>query len=399
MSERTVGDTDRRRLLGRRHLLTPSARTDDVVAITRSLVALHSTDPVSAYLSVLARMRNPDLGAVADALYAERSLVRHHAMRRTLWVSTPDILALMHHACTLKIAAVERRKTEAFLATSGVAEPGPWLADAKARVCRVLAEQGPITTREIGALLPDLARPLSMAEGKSYAGIQGAHSRVVTGLGFDGLAVRTQPSGTWINGQYAWATMQDWAPALHTGIESWERQGRATQAELARLWLVRFGPGTETDLSWWAGWTKTDTRAALAACEAEPVTTTAGPAWALPDSLDARVADEPWVALLPSLDPTVMGWKRRDFYLPPGGEAAWDSNGNAGPTMWVDGQVVGAWAQTKSGEIRLRYFAQVPERRRKQLAQRADEVGDWLGDTRISWRFPGAVNAELIGQG
>ncbi|MGB6004695.1 MAG: winged helix DNA-binding domain-containing protein [Ornithinimicrobium sp.] len=436
MTQAAVTDAHRRRLLGARHLLTPSTRTDDVEAITASVVALHSTDPVSVYLSVLARMRNPDLNAVAEALYARRSLIRHHAMRRTLWVATPDVVSVIHRACTMKIADAERRKTEAFLATSGITDPGPWLADASEQVCRVLAEHGPISAREIGKRLPDVARPLAMAQGKTYAGTQGAHSRVVTGLGFEGVAVRTRPSGSWINGQYAWARMQDWAPDLytsllgdarldtdgqvsanagqerakagmgHAGQENVSR--RQAQAELARLWLSRFGPGTERDLSWWAGWTLGDTRAALAACGAERVETQTGSAWAVPDDVDVQGAgkrgvtvtgesdDEPWVALLPGLDPSVMGWKERGFYLAPGGETAWDNYGNAGPTVWVDGQVVGAWGQTRSGEIRLRSFVDLPADRRRQIEDRAAQVAEWLGATRISWRFPGAINAELI---
>lgn len=396
MSNRTVDDGQRRALLGARHLLTPSRRTDDVTAITRSVIALHSSDPVSVYLSVLARMATPDLDAVADALYTQRSLIRHHAMRRTLWVTDPHTAAVMHHACTRKIAAVERRRTETYLATSGITDPGSWLTDAEEAVCRVLAEHGPVSARDIGRLLPDIARPLALAEGKPYAGTQGAHSRVVTGLGFDGAAVRTRPGGTWVNGQYAWARMQDWAPSLHAAICVDPPPTRSAQTELATRWLERFGPGTERDLSWWAGWTLGDTRAALAASAAEPVTTSAGQAWMLPGP---EGDDEPWVALLPSLDPSVMGWKERGFYLAPGGEGAWDRNGNAGPTVWVDGTLVGAWGQSRTGAITLRSFVDLPADRRRQVETRAAEVRDWLGETRISWRFPGAVNAELVAGG
>ncbi len=92
-----------------------------------------------------------------------------------------------------------------------------------------------------------------------------------------------------------------------------------------------------------------------------------------------------------------MGWKDRAFYAPPGGEAAWDTYGNAGPTVWVDGRVVGAWGQAKDGEIRLHYFASVPAGRRREVQRRARDIEDWLGDTRISWRFPGgAINTALI---
>ena len=74
------------------------ARTDDVVAIADDLVALHSTDPVTVYLSAAARMRTPALEPLAAVLYDDRTLIRHHAMRRTLWVFGHEAARLAHHA-------------------------------------------------------------------------------------------------------------------------------------------------------------------------------------------------------------------------------------------------------------------------------------------------------------
>ena len=42
-----------------RHRLLPHARTDDLTAIADGLVALHSTDPVTVYLSAMVRMVHP----------------------------------------------------------------------------------------------------------------------------------------------------------------------------------------------------------------------------------------------------------------------------------------------------------------------------------------------------
>ena len=57
---------ERRARLARRHLLAPSLRTDDVVAVADAVVALHSTDPVSVYLSSAARMVHPSIEASRD---------------------------------------------------------------------------------------------------------------------------------------------------------------------------------------------------------------------------------------------------------------------------------------------------------------------------------------------
>jgi hypothetical protein len=71
--------------------------------------------------------------------------------------------------------------------------------------------------------------------------------------------------------------------------------------------------------------------------------------YVLPDDLEATPEPEPWVALLPVLDATTMGWKERDWYLGPHRAALFDSAGNAGPTIWVQGRIVGGWAQRPSG--------------------------------------------------
>jgi hypothetical protein len=70
----------------------------------------------------------------------------------------------------------------------------------------------------------------------------------------------------------------------------------------------------------------------------------------LPYDLEPTPQPEPWVALLPTLDPTTMGWYARDWYLGPHRAALFDSAGNAGPTIWADGRIVGGWAVPTSGE-------------------------------------------------
>ena len=109
------------------------------------------------------------------------------------------------------------------------------------------------------------------------------------------------------------------------------------------------------------------------------------------------VADaEPWVALLPGLDPTTMGWKERAWYLPDACSDTFDRMGNAGPTLWVDGQVVGGWVQSADGEIRMRAYVDLSDARRRELRDRADELAKLLGDTRFTVRFPSTLSATLF---
>ena len=86
---RTITDEQRRARIARRHLLAPNDRIGSVSDIADALVALHSTDPATVYLSIAARSIGLTVADVEGALYDERCVIRHHAMRRTLWVTTP----------------------------------------------------------------------------------------------------------------------------------------------------------------------------------------------------------------------------------------------------------------------------------------------------------------------
>jgi hypothetical protein len=390
---RTITDAERRSRLARRHLLLPVDRTDDVPQVADALVALHSSDPVTVYLSAMARMRRPSVAAVERALYRDRSVVRHHAMRRTLWVATPDVVRAMHAAATRRLVGPERRRTEKLLADNGIADPAAWLEDARERVRAVLHEHGPLTARALGERVPSLRHPIVMAPGKSYSAVAAAHTRVLLMLGFEGEVVRARPAGTWINGAYTYAALDSW---LDGGLG---RLSEATAAaRLADHWLRRFGPGTARDLQWWAGWTVATTTSALARCGAVEVEVAGGRAYVAAGDEAPVAPPPPWVAVLPGLDPTTMGWKERDWYLPPECRDAFDRMGNAGPTLWMDGRVVGAWAQDRDGTLRTHLFLDIPDARRRDLDRRVAEVAAMIGDTRFSVRFPGRIQASLVGR-
>ncbi len=386
-----IDDDERRARLALRHRLTPDRRTDDLPQLADDLVGLHSSDPVSVYLSAMARMGSPSIEAVDAALYEQRALIRHHAMRRTLWVATRGVVREMHGAATRKLVAPERRRTIGMLGSNGVAAPEAWLDDARQRVLADLAEHGPSTAREVGQRVASLRHPIQLAQGKPYAGVQGAHSRVLTLLGFEGRIVRTRPV-SWITGAYRYALAEDWLPGGFAALDE-----RVAAAALADRWLRRFGPASATDLQWWMGWTVAMTRRALADSGAIEVGLTDGPGWLAADDEPVAAPGE-WVALLPGLDPTTMGWKQRAWYLPESAADAFDSVGNAGPTIWVDGRVVGAWAQTPDGTIVVHYFERVGAARRREVRARADEIAAWVGETRFTVRFPSRAHSQLLGR-
>jgi hypothetical protein len=167
------------------------------------------------------------------------------------------------------------------------------------------------------------------------------------------------------------------------------------RVELAERWLRAFGPATVDDLKWWSGLTLGQVRKALAALDVEDVDLDGAPGIVLADDLAPTRAPRPWVALLPSLDPTTMGWQRRDWYLGGHGKALFDTNGNAGPTVWLDGRVVGGWAHRKSGEVVFRLLEDVGAAAADAVEAEAARLTAWLGAVRVTPRFPTPLQREL----
>lgn len=91
-----------------------------------------------------------------------------------------------------------------------------------------------------------------------------------------------------------------------------------------------------------------------------------------------------------------MGWKHRDFHLDPDlRRQLCDRNGNAGPTVWADGRVVGGWAQRPDGDVVVRVLADVGADTTAAIHDRAHTLQDWLGEARIIPRFRTPLEKEL----
>lgn len=164
-------------------------------------------------------------------------------------------------------------------------------------------------------------------------------------------------------------------------------------AGLVERWLRTFGPGTEADIKWWLGSTVAAVRRALADLEAVEVGLEGQTGYLLPDDLEGTDPVDPWPALLPSLDPTTMGWFERDWYLGPRRQLLFDTSGNGGPTAWWDGRIVGGWRQTDTGEVVLQLLEDVGAEGMSALEQESARLTEWLDGTRGLPRFPSPLSS------
>ena len=386
-----IGISERRARLVRRHRLAPDSRAGSATETARSLVALHSTDAATVFLSVRARTDGVEPADVERELYDERSLVRMLAMRRTLWVVPRELVPVVLAAATKAVAERERRRLEGFVEASGVAKrPGPWLDRARAAALAEVEARGEAFTADVTKSVPLLASRLRLGAGSKWETTQSAAARVLPQLAMEGALVRGRPRGAWTNGQYRWVPTDGWL-----GEPVAELDVAEAQAELAARWLAAFGPATETDVRWWTGWTARETRAALAAVPHELVELDDGEGIVLAGDLEPTEPPEPCAVLLPTLDPTTMGWKERDWYLGPHAARLFDSNGNAGPTVWWDGRVVGGWSQRKSGELVHALLEDVGADGVAAVEAEMERLAAWLGETRLAPGFLPPFQREL----
>jgi hypothetical protein len=167
-------------------------------------------------------------------------------------------------------------------------------------------------------------------------------------------------------------------------------------AELVRRYLAAFGPAPVADVRWWTGWTARQTAAALARLDTAEIDLGGGVVGvALADDLEPAAAPGPWVALLPALDATPMGWSERAWFLGDHGPLLFDRSGNIGPTVWADGRIVGGWAQRADGEIAFRLLEDVGSAAVGAVEDAAARLRAWIGDVRFTPRFRTPLEREL----
>lgn len=382
---RIVTDEERRARLGVRHGLAEGAGGSSVEDATAALTVLHATEPGTPYLSLWARVPGLDRADVDRAFEHDRSLVKQLAMRRTLFVFPRDLLPAALGSAAARVVVTERKHLARDLLAAAVTDdPDAWIDRGREATLARLAGGDLLTATELRAEVPEIDVTVVANAGKRYEAKVNLASRVLILLGAEGRIVRAANALHWRVSRPRWGDMAHWLGEEPTPVGSDEGY-----REIVRRWLRTFGPGTVEDVQWWLGGTKTAVRAALADLEAVDVGLEDGTTgWLLPDDVDPVTDPGRWVALLPVLDATIMGWKGRDWYLGPHARALFDTAGNAGTTAWVDGRAVGVWVQDDAGRVEVRLLESVDAAARRALDAEAERLTAWLDGERVGTVYP-----------
>ncbi|MFT3888547.1 MAG: winged helix DNA-binding domain-containing protein [Arachnia sp.] len=380
-----MSDIERRARVAMRQALHPDAQVIGSVGAARAVVALHATEPASVYLSAWARARAPREDV--ETAIAERRLVRQLSMRRTVFAVPADLLPALYASVCPRIAQRERKALVKAAALAGVpGRPEDWAERAVDAVVAELDHSEPLTAREIRERVPEVDGSYQQGAGTKWASTVQLAPKVLPIAALEGRIVRCTEGGDWRTSTPRWTATSRWLGAM-------ERLGeREGYAEAVRRWLATHGPGTVDDAAWWLGATKAAVRTALTDLEAIPVSLDGGQVgWLLPDDVEPVASPERWVALLPLLDPTIMGWRDRTFLLGPHRPRLFDSVGNAGTTALVDGRVVGVWVQDDTQRVRVRLLESIDDGARRALEAEAAHLTEWLGGQRVFSVYPSAA--------
>ena len=372
---RHISDEQRRIRLARRHGVHPGHRYPDVGSATRAMTALHATDPPTVHLSLAARVDGLRIADVDAALYDERALIKQLAMRRTLFAFTRDLLPAALGSAGARVATSYERRIAAAVEASGVSDDAPaWVEETLRQIVDHFGPGVELDTASVRAAVPRAAIKVQWGSGKW--GIQQVLApQLLLLLGTRGVLVRGRNNGHWRLSKPRWTAMSSWLGETPDAVG--EAEGYAA---LVRSWLWTFGPGTETDLVWWLGSTKSAVRRALTAVVAVQVSLDSGDTgWVLPGDDEPEPEVAPWVALLPTLDPTTMGWKQRDHYLDAADVPSLsDSVGNGGTTAWWNGRVVGCWVQEPDARVRIVLRTDPGAEARRMLDAEAERLTEFF---------------------
>ena len=360
-----LGWEEARALRLERHQLHRRAPRGSELRIAGRICGLHAQLLSSAALSLWARVEGTSMEVFQRALWRERKLVKIWAMRGALHLlPARDLpvylgaLSTYRHYLTqgwVKYFGVTREEIELVIETVGEVLRGraltrDQLADA------VVERTG---SKKLGAVLRQgwgvLLKPAAYRGQLCFAEGEGARVRFT----HPGPVRQLEPP-----------------EAL---------------AELARRYLVAYGPATRDDFALWWHASRAQSQRLIESLEVTPVDLDGARAYLLAGA--ARSAGEARsVRLLPAFDPYVVGAPRSGGLFPAAHKGRiFRPQGWISPALLVDGHVEGVWRhERKNGrlQVRIEPFARQPPRVRAGAGEEAERLAAFLGARldKLAWR-------------
>jgi hypothetical protein len=350
--------------------LAERAPATDWPAVAARVCGLHAQVQASAELTLWARVDGLDAGAVAQALWTDRTLVRTWAMRGTLHLLPADELALWVGAQGVirpRYEMASWRKAFGMSSAEAVA-----VLDA----IRAALDGEPLTRDELADAVTERLGDARLGEA-----VRGSFGTMPKLGAFRGDVVFAKPAGQRVRFTRPdrWLDA-DWRPA----------PPRAAMADVLRRHLAAFGPASRESFARWFGMPSAAQAGRLIAAlgdEVAPVSVEGWEGWMLRDDVAGAAAARPSgaVCLLPAFDQYVVAAPRDETPVLAAEHAArvYRRQGWLSPVLLVDGRIAGVWSHERRGGflgVTIEPFAPVRDFVRAGAEREARRLADYFGD-------------------
>lgn len=326
-------------------------KATDLLPLIKDLVGLPGLPATTPYLVAQTRLAQFKPQQLTQALYESHQLIRAHLIRSASYIVPAEMYAALHRATW-------RQRNQALNADFRL-----WSVenDEIERLGEIILETIGNEPKSLEAIIrhlpPNSIKELSQTSRGGRVSTTTNVELALAWLTARGVLCMGQPGSgdgsDWRAGPLAYTPLHTWYPDLDLSAPPGEAE---TQARLVHDYLAAFGPATEADISFWTGFSKSETARATNALSSETTLTMVegipGMLLSLKAQADALKEtegfSEPLINILPADDPFTTAHRAsrtRYFTDPKLQRHVFSSSGAAKPTIIVNGHLVGLWDQ------------------------------------------------------
>jgi hypothetical protein len=355
-----------------RHALSAPLTDAEPADIAAAMCGAHAQLLTAAEWSIGLRLAGLTRRDVRAALWAGRSLVKTFGPRGTVHLLPARDLPMWTAALSAVPSHPNAFSADVRLTPEQANAVIEAIADTLLETELTLDELTYAVVARLGAWAGDLVMP-------AFAGMRPRWCQVLPLAGIRGALCFGPSRGR----NVTYTNPRRWLPGFRPAAP------QPALAEVVRRYLHAYGPATPAQFAQWLAaprrWA-TELFSSLAG-ELQQVEFDGAPAWLAAG--DAPVPSTPprGIRLLPYFDPYTVACQPRGLLFPGrAAERALSPRGQAGtfPVLLIDGTVGGVWHQRSSGrklDITVEPFGQLSARRRRELDDQVDRIGEFLGGT------------------
>ena len=325
--------------LHKQHLLVQS-QANTVLEVVENILGLHATSASTPYLSLFARMKQFQRSLLDQELYIKRNLIRLGFMRRTLFILTTKLAPIAFQATRLSEA-------QSLQLLEGWNIPRSEYQRLAESVYTVLKDGAQPLRIIKQAMSPGLVRTLERQIGKNVSRVTNVNIALTVLMQQGKVFSEKHRDPIMTRHANRYALLRTAYPNLN--LESLTSE--EAQVQLVKHYIRVYGPVTEQDVAWWTGLGKTKIQPAMTALESELL-----PIRIKKHSEDYVMLESDYnsfkkfkaprklsVLLLPYEDPYPKGYQLRNRFVNTEHEKHVYIGGEAQPTVFVKGKIVGTW--------------------------------------------------------